>query len=71
MLVAGVQTLARILDSIFRYIKFQFFYHYLDDLIIYSEDFESLVIHVEVFTLLHKAKVKPENIVFSEQEISF
>jgi hypothetical protein len=70
-LVAGVQVLTRILESIFYYIMLEFFYHYLDELVIYSKDFESLVTHVEVLTRLRRAKLKPVKIVSSEQEISF
>jgi hypothetical protein len=70
-LAAGVQVLTRLLDRIFYYIKFEFFYKYLDYFFIYSEDFESLVTHVEDLTRLRKAKVKPDKTVLPEQQISF
>jgi len=43
----GEQVLTRILDSLFHYINFETLYHYLDDLVICSEDFESHVTRVE------------------------
>jgi hypothetical protein len=54
--------------------KFDFVYHYLDDVVIYSESFED---HLEHFRLaldrlrMAGLTVKPEKVVFATQEISF
>ena len=55
-LATGAQVLTRLLDKIFSDVKFQFVYHYLDDLVVYSEDFEQHMEHLrEVFFRLKRA----------------
>jgi hypothetical protein len=39
-------VLTRLLDLVFHDVKFDFVYHYLDDLVIYSETFEQHLDHV-------------------------
>jgi hypothetical protein len=49
-------------------------YHYLDDLVIYSSDFDQHLDHVaQVLSRLRDAglTVKPSKVVFAVQEISF
>jgi hypothetical protein len=46
-IVTGAQVLTRLLDLIFHDVKFDFVYHYLDDLVIYSETFEQHLDHVD------------------------
>ena len=41
-LVTGAQVLSRLLDRVFQDTKFEFVYHYLDDVVIYSESFEHI-----------------------------
>ena len=38
-IAVGAQVLTRLLDQIFSDIKFRYLYHYLDDLVVYSETF--------------------------------
>jgi hypothetical protein len=55
-------------------IKFQYVYHYLDDLVIYSENYELHLQHLnEVFSRLRGAglTVNPSKVTFAVQEISF
>ena len=73
-LATGAQVLTRLLDRVFGDVKFNFVYHYLDDLVVYSEDFESHIKHLEiVLDRLRSAglTVKTEKVVFATQEISF
>ena len=66
--------LTRLLDHVFQDLKFDFVYHYLDDVVIYSKSFEA---HLENIHLvsdhLRQAglTVKPEKVVFATQEIAF
>jgi hypothetical protein len=72
-LATGAQVLTRLLDRVFQDLKFEFVYHYLDD-VIYSEDFDSHLDHIrQVLERLRQAglTVKPEKVVFATQEISF
>ena len=73
-LATGAQVLTRLLDRVFQDLKFEFVYHYLDDVVIYSETFEEHLVHVN--TVLERLRsagltVKPEKVVFATQEISF
>jgi hypothetical protein len=43
----GAQVLMRLLDLIFHDVKFRFVYHYLNDLVIYSDSFSQHLQHVE------------------------
>jgi len=64
--------LSRLLDRVFQYIKSEFVYHYLDDVVIYSESFEEHLEHIRlVFDRLRQAglTVKPQKLVFTTQEI--
>lgn len=45
-LATGAQVLSRLLDRVFQDIKFDFVYHYLDDVVIYSESFEEHLEHI-------------------------
>jgi hypothetical protein len=73
-LATGAQVLTRLLDRVFHDIKFKFVYHYLDDLVIYSESYDQHLEHVRiVLDRLRSAglTVKPEKVTFATQEISF
>ena len=73
-LATGAQVLSRLLDRVFQDIKFEFVYHYLDDVAIYSESFEEHLEHIRlVLERLRQAglTVKPQKVVFATQEISF
>jgi hypothetical protein len=73
-LVTGAQVLSRLLDRIFQDNKFEFVYHYLDDVVIYSESFDDHLEHTRlVLERLRQAglTVKPQKVVFATQEISF
>jgi hypothetical protein len=73
-LATGAQVLTRLLDQVFQDLKFDFVYHYLDDIVIYSEDFDSHVEHIRlVLERLRQAglTVKPEKFVLATKEISF
>ena len=73
-LATGAQVLTRLLDRVFHDLKFDFVYHYLDDVVVYSENFEEHLVHVKtVFDRLRSAglTVKPEKVVFATQEIAF
>jgi hypothetical protein len=73
-LATGAQVLTRLLDKVFGDVKFQYVYHYLDDLLIYSENYDDHLVHVcEVLERLRAAglTVKPEKVTFATQEISF
>jgi hypothetical protein len=70
----GAQVLNRLLDIIFHDMKFKFVYHYFDDLIIYSENFDQHLDHIsEVLSRLREGglTVKPSKVAFAVQEISF
>jgi hypothetical protein len=45
-LATGTQVLSRLLDRVFQNIKFEFVYHYLDDVVIDSESFEAHLEHI-------------------------
>jgi len=47
-LATGTQVLSRLLDRVFQDIKFEFIYHYLDDVVIYSESFEEHLEHIRL-----------------------
>jgi len=73
-LATGVQVLTRLLDRVFQDLKFKFVYHYLDDVVVYSESFEQHLVHIKkVLDRLRSAglTVKPDKVVFATQEISF
>jgi hypothetical protein len=72
-LATGAQVLTWLLDSVFQDLKFEFVYHYLDDVVVYSESFEEHLKHLEiVLERLRSAgfTVRPEKVVFATQEIS-
>lgn len=73
-LATGAQILTRLLECVFQDLKFDFVYHYLDDVVVYSETYESNLEHLRV--VLDRLRttglaVKPENVVFATKEISF
>jgi hypothetical protein len=73
-LATGAQILTRLLDSILHDLKFVYVYHYLDDLVVYSESFEQNLQHVEeVLRRLRDAglTVNPEKIKLAVREIAF
>jgi len=73
-LATGAQVLTCLLDRVFGDVKFKFVYHYLDHLVVYSEDFDSHIKHLGiVLDRLRSASltVKMEKVVFATQEISF
>lgn len=73
-IAVGAQVLTRLLDSIFSDIKFKYVFHYLDDLIIYSETYQEHLRHIrEVFDRLRAAKltVKPAKVNFLAEKLSF
>jgi hypothetical protein len=70
----GAQVLTRLLDRVFQDLKFEFVYHYLDDVVIYSESFEDHLEHLRVVLERLRAAgltVKPEKVVFATRGISF
>lgn len=73
-LATGAQVLTRTLDKIFADVKFQYVYHYLDDLVIYSNNFEEHLAHLEeVLTRLRQAglTVNPGKVKFATDQLSF
>jgi hypothetical protein len=73
-LATGAQILTRLLDSTSHDLKFIYVYHYLDDLVVYSESFEQHLQHVdEVLRRLRDAgvTVNPEKIKLAIRESSF
>jgi len=73
-LAKGTQVLSLLLDCVFQDIKFEFVYHYLDDVVIYSESIKEYLEHIHlVLDHLRQAglTVKPQKVVFATQEISF
>jgi hypothetical protein len=73
-LATDAQVLTRLLDHVFQDIKFEFVYHYLDDVVIYSRTFEEHLGHIRVVPdRLREAAltVKPQKVVFATKEISF
>ena len=73
-IATGAQVLSRLLDNLFSDIKFKYLYHYLDDLVIYSPDFDSHLVHLrEVFGRLQQAglTVRRSKVHFATAQISF
>jgi hypothetical protein len=73
-LATGAQVLTRLLDQVFQGIKFEYVYHYLDDVVVYSETFDQHLFHLrEVFERLRRAglTVRPDKVIFATQEIAF
>jgi hypothetical protein len=73
-IATGAQVLTRLLDQVFSDIKFKFVFHYLDDLVIYSDSFHEHLLHLrEVFTRLRKAglTVNPAKVKFATSQLSF
>ena len=66
--------MTRLLDQIFSDIKFKYMYHYLDDLVVYSESSQEHVQHVrEVLDRLRRAKltVKLSKMSFVTSQLQF
>ena len=73
-LATGAQVLTRLLDKVFSDLKFNFVFHYLDDLVVYSDSFEEHVLHLrEVFLRLRNAglTVNPAKVRFATPHLSF
>ena len=73
-LATGAQVLSRLLDRVFQDINFEFVYHYLDDVVIYSESFEEHLEHIRPMLerLRHAGlTVKPQTVLFATHKISF
>lgn len=69
----GAQVLTRLLHRVFRDIKFEFVYHYLDD-VIYGESLDQHLRHVrEVLKRLRSAglTVNADKVVFATQDFIF
>jgi hypothetical protein len=62
------------LDQFFSDDKFRFVFHYLDDLVIYSDSFQQHLQHLrEIFTRLRKAglSLNPAKVKFASPQLSF
>jgi hypothetical protein len=73
-IATGAQVLTRLLDQVFSDVKFKFVFHYLDDLVIYSNSFQEHLQHLrEVFTRLRKAglTVNPAKVKFAVSQLAF
>jgi hypothetical protein len=73
-LATGAQVLTRLLDQLFQGNKFEIIYHYLDDDVICSEDFDQHLVHLrEVLDRLRRAGLteRPDKVKFATQESSF
>jgi hypothetical protein len=73
-IATGAQVLTRLLDMVFSDVKFRFVFHYLDDLVIYSNSFEDHIAHLrEVFGRLRRAglTVSPAKVKFATSHLSF
>lgn len=73
-LATGAAVLSRLLDCVLGEFKFRFVYNYLDDVVIYSRDFDEHVEHLkQVVTRLREAglTVKPGKVTLAKSEISF
>jgi hypothetical protein len=72
-IATGAQILTRLLDQVFSDVKFRFVFHYLDDLVIYSDSLHEHLQHLrEVFTRLRKAglTVNPAKDKFATPQLS-
>lgn len=73
-LATGAAVLSRLLDSVFGEFKFKFVFNYLDDVVVYSKNFEDHIEHLkQVTTRLREAglTVKPGKVILAKSEISF
>jgi hypothetical protein len=73
-IATGAQFLTRLLDRVFHDIRFEFVYHHLDDVVIYSDSFDQHLQHIrEVSERLRSAglTVNPKKVVFATHDISF
>jgi hypothetical protein len=74
VLATGAQVLTRLLNMIFHYTKFRCVYHYSDDLVVNSENYEEHLQQLNVvFSRLRNAgfTVNPSKVMFVVQEIIF
>jgi transposase InsO family protein len=70
----GGQILSRLVDRIFGDIKYKYVFNYLDDVVVYSENFDDHLQHLkEVFCRLRKAKltVNPAKISLAVTQIKY
>jgi hypothetical protein len=73
-IATGAQVLTQLLDQVFSDVKFKFVFHYLDNLVIYSNFFQEHLRHLrEVFTRLREAglTVNPAKVKFATSQLSF
>lgn len=73
-LATGAAVLSRLLDSVLGDFKFKFLYNYLDDVVVYSTNFEDHISHLrQVFARLKEAglTVKPTKVTLAREQISF
>lgn len=73
-LATGAAVLSQLMDAVLSDIKYKFVFHYLDDLVIYSDSVHEHIQHLrEVFSRLRKAglTVNPRKVVFACSNISF
>lgn len=73
-LAVGAAALSQMLDLILGDLKYKYVFSYLDDVIVYSENFEEHIAHItEVFSRLRKAglTVNPNKLKLAEQKIPF
>lgn len=70
----GSAVCSRLLEQILHDVKFKFVYHYLDDIVVYSDDMTQHIEHLrEVLSRLKKANltVNPSKVKFAVREFSF
>jgi hypothetical protein len=59
-LATGAQVLTRFLDHVFQDLKFEFVYHYLDEVVVDKETFEERLVHIQ--TVLDRLRSEGLNV---------
>jgi hypothetical protein len=73
-LATGAQAISNLMEMIFSDLKYKYVFCYLDDLVVYSENFEQHIEHVnEVFKRLRKSglTINPSKLKLAEKQIPF